>query len=131
MAWTNARAKQAYERSRYHSKRADPAERLRLLVNDAAKRSKKLGTRVKLSKAWRLRALKQTHCAVTGIMFDLSVMRGRINQLAPSLDRIDPSKGYTDKNTRLVLYFVNTAKNDMTDAQFRTLVMVAASNMRH
>lgn len=64
-------------------------------------------------------------------MFDLSKRKGAPNPLAPSLDRIDSSLGYTDKNTRMVLHFVNNAKSDMTDEQFRTLVLVAASNMRH
>lgn len=114
----------------YHRNRTDLAARVRRLVYDGRKRSKKLGATFRLSKAWIVRAGKQDACAVTGIMFDLTKSRGNANPLGPSLDRIDASKGYTDKNTRLVTYFVNVAKGDWSEEQFRTLVIVAASNMR-
>lgn len=123
--------KRKAELALYYSKRTDPVERVRLLVQSARKRSKRSRHPVHLSKAWQSRSSKQTRCAVTGILFDYSSARGWVNPLAPSLDRIDASKGYTDKNTRLVIYFVNVAKNEWSDEQFRTLVMVAASNMRH
>lgn len=123
--------KRSRELARYHNTRSDPRERLLRMVQSARKRSKRSGQIVRLSKAWQARAAKQERCAVTGIMFDLSTKRGVVNPLAPSLDRIDASKPYTDKNTRLVLYFVNIAKSNWSDEQFRTLVLVAASNMRH
>lgn len=101
------------------------------MLADAKSRAKKCGISFKISKAWRARALKQDACAVTGIMFDLADARSNVNPLAPSLDRIDASKGYTDSNTRLVIYFVNVAKSDWSDDQFRTLILASASNMRH
>lgn len=129
MAYASVENKRASELKRYHALRSDQTERVRLLVKDAKKRSP---VAVRLSKAWQRRASKQTSCAVTGIMFDLSLSRrGAVNPLAPSLDRIDSSKGYTDKNTRLVVYFVNVAKHTWFDEQFRLLVLTAASNMRH
>lgn len=47
-------------------------------------------------------------CELTGIRFDLTVPR---SWNAPSLDRIDPSQGYTMSNTRVVLYAVNVMAN--------------------
>lgn len=48
-------------------------------------------------------------CEVTGEPFDLSPGR---KFSSPSLDRIDPKKGYTFENTRIVLNLVNAAMGD-------------------
>lgn len=54
-------------------------------------------------------------CLLTGIPFDLLPLgNGRSNPFAPSLDRIDPTKGYTDANTRLVCWGINIAKSTFT-----------------
>ena len=123
--------RRAYQRRRYAERRYDLANRVRLLVKDGRRRAKQRALPFRLSKSWVARAQKQTVCAVTGIMFDLSARVGAPNPLAPSLDRVDSSKGYTDANTRLVLHFVNIAKSDLSDAEFRTLVLVTASNLRN
>lgn len=57
---------------------------------------------------------QEGRCAISGRKFDLA--RPRENETvranAPSLDRIEPSKGYTKGNVRLVCYQVNTALNE-------------------
>lgn len=76
------------------------------------------------------------HCAVTGIKFDL-----RINQngkrsrswspYAPSLDKIDSRKPYTDENTRVVIWQYNVMKGELSDDQVfeicKLIVTVRAS----
>jgi hypothetical protein len=47
-------------------------------------------------------------CELTGIAFDLTMPRA---WNAPSLDRIDSKAGYTQNNTRVVLYALNVAAN--------------------
>jgi hypothetical protein len=47
-------------------------------------------------------------CEVTGIPFDLAKPRA---WNAPSLDQIEPKAGYTQENTRVVLYAVNVMAN--------------------
>lgn len=57
-----------------------------------------------------------TRCQRTGRPFDLSfktAKRQRSN--APSIDRIDSSKGYTSDNVQLVCWAYNAAKHSMTD----------------
>jgi len=52
-------------------------------------------------------------CAVTGAKFDLTVdeKSGR-RPMAPSIDRIDSSLGYTEDNVRLVCQITNLALNN-------------------
>lgn len=128
---TRKAARRANLRRNYHERRTNLAARVGHLVRDGRKRSKQRKIPFRLTRSWISRAQKQSVCAVTGIMFDLTSRAGSVNPLAPSLDRIDSRKGYTDNNTRLVLHFVNMAKSDLTDAEFRTLVLVTASNLRN
>lgn len=54
-------------------------------------------------------------CEVTGIPFSALKLPGRDSNrhpYSPSLDRIDPSTGYSRGNCRLVLFAVNVALND-------------------
>lgn len=49
-------------------------------------------------------------CAKTGIPFDFEGMKGK-RPFGPSIDRIDPSKGYTADNIQIVCNIYNFAKN--------------------
>lgn len=53
-------------------------------------------------------------CAVTGIPFELG--RSRRDAYSPSIDRIEPTKGYTRDNCRFVLWAINACKGSATDA---------------
>lgn len=39
---------------------------------------------------------------------------------SPSLDRIDPTKGYVPGNVQVVSFLANRAKSNLSDAQLRT-----------
>jgi len=56
-------------------------------------------------------------CAITGILFRLDRC-GTKRAFAPSIDRIECSKGYTKDNVRLVCLVVNIALNDFGDNIF-------------
>lgn len=109
------------------------AGRIQELAWIAKSRAKQSGVEHSLSKAWVEKAAQSTSCPVTGLLFVIGAARvnGAPHPLSPSLDRIDPTKGYTDGNTRVVSYFVNVAKSAWSQEQFEMLVMAAASNLRH
>ena len=60
---------------------------------------------------WReiQRRIEVGACEVTGLPFDLTQPK---SWNAPSLDQIVPSAGYTQQNTRVVLYALNTMANN-------------------
>lgn len=61
-------------------------------------------------------------CPVTGIRFELgNDPRYVKNPFSPSLDRIDSSQGYTNKNTRIVIWQYNLMKGEMSDHDVRLL----------
>lgn len=62
-------------------------------------------------------------CAMTGVAFVKS--RFKHAPLAPSIDRIDSTLGYTPDNCRLVTYIVNCAKNQFTEAEFYAMCLAA------
>lgn len=49
-------------------------------------------------------------CELTKFPFELG--RTRRGAFSPSIDRIDPTKGYTEDNCRFVLWAVNVFKNN-------------------
>jgi len=95
-----------------------------------ARRRKLSGT---LDAAWLAKWAQVRSCPILGIPFMSAGTRlnNAPHPLTPSLDRLDPSLGYTPENTRVVSYFVNVSKNAWPDDQYRLLTMVAANNMRH
>jgi hypothetical protein len=81
-------------------------------------RSKKRGIKFTLSRTYFER-LWTGKCELTHIKFRL--MKGRLNPFAPSIDRIDPKKGYVDGNVRFILFGLNALKSNGTDTDMRTI----------
>lgn len=54
-------------------------------------------------------------CPILGIPLTTAV--GRPTNNSPSLDRIDPSKGYTEDNVQVISYLANTMKSNATAEQ--------------
>ena len=54
-------------------------------------------------------------CALSGLPFDLSVPKQQ-SPYAPSIDKINPTEGYTEANSRLILWSLNAFKGSNTDA---------------
>lgn len=80
-----------------------------------------------------LNELKRGYCAVTGIIFDLSDNHKKYNRkrnaYAPSLDRINSNDGYTNENTRLVIWQYNAMKGELTD--FETIQLCKIISQRY
>lgn len=67
------------------------------------------------------------YCAATEISFDLTVNRKQgmtRHPFAPSLDKIDPLKPYTDENTRVVIWQYNMMKGELSDVEVLALARV-------
>lgn len=80
----------------------------------AADRNEVFGLRLATVEAW----MQIGVCPVTGYRFILDSNGDRSkNPFAPSLDRIDIAKPYTDTNARLVIWAYNMFKGQMTDEQ--------------
>ena len=75
---------------------------------------------------WVERQIEKGVCAATGIPFELADGIGpeKVNPYTPSADRIDPRKGYTYRNTQIVIWAYNRAKGEYAD---RTFKFVASS----
>lgn len=91
--------------------RATPKGRAAHLVNAARKRSRISGVGVSVPTAFVEWALITGICMRTGIKFDFGCYGSRA-AFAPSLDRVDPTKGYTLENTEVVCNAFNMAKNE-------------------
>lgn len=56
-------------------------------------------------------------CEVTGLAFEFESLGAGPNPRSASIDRIDPSRGYTQGNARFILFAVNALKGRGTDQQ--------------
>jgi len=94
------------------SDRSHPRRRATLLRDKARVRAKRLGLNFDLPIEWVHNQLKRGTCAVTGISFDLATGLGSRfhHKYAPTIDRIDPSQGYTRENCQVVVCQYNAAK---------------------
>jgi hypothetical protein len=69
-----------------------------------------------------VRSLVVSHCPIFGIPLDWSRHRGNgtvTTDGSPSLDRIDPSKGYIKGNVWIISYRANRIKNDATHEELK------------
>lgn len=92
--------------------------RAKKLVRMAAARAKKAGVPYDLDWQWLHEKLLCGHCEATGL--ELQIGKG-ISPWAPSLDRIEGSKGYVKSNVRVVVYVFNMAKSSFSDCDVEKL----------
>ena len=83
--------------------------KINLLFRTSEKRAVKNLWDFDLTKEWIKEKIEAGHCEVSGEMFSCKVgeFSTHFNPYTPSIDRIDPSKGYTMNNCRMVLACVN------------------------
>lgn len=106
----NAR-QQAYHRKYYET----VTGRIVALLGVARVRARKRGLQFELTREWVEAKLLPGKCELTGIPFDLSrdglALKFR-SPFAPSIDRKDNAKGYTENNCRMVCVVANYAMNE-------------------
>lgn len=90
--------------------RVTPRGRANRLLNNAKDRAKRRNIEFNLTPQWVENKLTLGVCELTGLAFDLTVSKNtKDNPFAPSLDRINSAIGYTENNTRVILWSVNRA----------------------
>lgn len=87
--------------------------RASMLRNRCKQRSKIYEMEFSLTKDYVIELLSKQKCAKTNI--DLIIDDSSYNPYAPSIDRIDNSKGYTDENIQIVCMIYNFCKNSFTE----------------
>jgi hypothetical protein len=78
-----------------------------------------------------METIAMDHCPVTGELLDWELQfseEGKRNAMAPSLDKIIPSLGYTQGNVAIICNQMNTLKSDMTLEQLNQLVNYVCRN---
>jgi hypothetical protein len=119
----------ARKAARRHSTRQNTP--WRAFLRSARWSAQNKGLEFDLTEAWA--AARWTgHCEMSGIAFDLSRPEGKrgILALAPSIDRIDSTKGYTRNNCRFVLFCVNALKNVGTDDDVFRIALGIVNTLR-
>jgi len=104
-----------------HVYRATIGGRASLLISNAKRRCKDKNIEFHLTRQWVEEHLARNTCEITGMLFDFGPPIGGVSRMinAPSLDRIDKNKHYTEDNTRVILWAVNCAL-----AEYGTEVML-------
>lgn len=92
------------------------------LVRYARRRARLKGLTFEITKEWVEARIRSFYCEATGLPFDLTKIPGRRNPYGPSLDRKDPSQGYTRENTQVVVWIYNTLKSDFGEEEVSLLV---------
>jgi len=88
----------------------------RMPVEAAKNRAAIKGITCNLTEAWAIKVWTG-YCAISGLAFKYERSSKGPSIFAPSIDRIDSTKGYAQDNCRFVLACVNFFKNNGTDAE--------------
>lgn len=96
-----------------------PARKISYMLSKARGRALKKGKAFTLDAAWISEVFdkQRGRCALSGMRMAFGEAEGK-SPLAPSIDRIDVSEGYTRDNCRLVCVIVNLARLDWSDEDF-------------
>lgn len=104
------RLQKASRECRMRRRAEDPAK---YMLDNAQDRARIKGLEFALSREWLEVKLVAGVCEVTGVKLDWSRETTK-----PSLDRLDTSKGYTEKNTRVTTWIYNRARGTFSDEEF-------------
>ncbi len=104
-------------RARWREWSRTPSGIVTVLLNYARDRARRGDLAFELDRAFVEQKLDAGVCELTGLPLEPGPSdKHRVAPMAPSLDRIVPSKGYTKANTRMVCFAVNRARSDWGDA---------------
>ena len=109
MAWRRKDpVKNRQMQKRYYSTKKGKAS---MLACSAKQRARKRGLPCQITQKWVMDRLEKGVCEVTGLPFDISAGNGR-SAFSPSLHRKNSKRGYTYRNTQVVVWVHNAACND-------------------
>lgn len=114
---TQGKARAEADRRYHQSRKNCPRYRLRRMVAQASLRAKRGGLEFGLE--WRLMEVPSV-CPLLGVPLEFGGgCKGRTN--SPSLDRIDPTRGYTTDNVWIISHRANVIKNNATLAELEMI----------
>lgn len=123
-----------YHRNYYHGYTRDRLFKKpwKPLLLSAKYRSVKLKIDFDLDEAW-MESRWTGYCELTKLPFSSpEKRRGYKNKsFSPSIDKIDPAKGYTKNNCRLILFAVNCFKRDDSDVEMYAIAEALIANNPH
>ena len=91
--------------------------RAKVYLSYLAKRCRRKNLPMTLTQEWIMQKLTAGRCEQTDIAFNFhSLPNSNRSPWAFSIDRIDPSFGYTIENSQCVVWAYNAAKGEGTDA---------------
>jgi hypothetical protein len=100
---------------------ADPKNRIRMLCYNAARRAKSRQLEYSGKIEELLISNPPLYCACCGVILDYVRGKGN-NPKAPSIDRVDSSKGYIPNNIEIICVRCNLVKTDGTIAEHELIV---------
>lgn len=112
--------------TRLEWRRRSPRTTLNINLRDALKRcpTENPATLDDLMEIWDRQEGK---CAASGL--PMTWAQGGLKPTSITLDRIDPEKGYSASNLRLLCYAVNSFKGRMCDAEMLAMAKAIVANM--
>jgi len=114
----NPKTRERIGRKNFKNHRENPEK---FILNRCKYRAKKNGIEFNL----KLEDIKiPTHCPLLGIKIEMSleyVGKGRAIDSSPSVDRVDPQKGYVRGNIRIISFLANMIKSKATPEQIKKL----------
>ncbi len=114
--------RKASRRLQYKKRETSTSGRAYTLWRTSKYRAKKNGIKYDLDRDWFEQKLIIGRCEVSGVKFDMKQTEGRYhNPRSPSIDKINPKKGYVKSNCQVVLHAVNQAKGVMTMKEFKEM----------
>lgn len=118
----------SYRATQKAKEESSPWHRAARLLIWIRSRAAKTGREFDLTQEWLFERLERGECDVTGIALELSKPPGlRFHPWAPSVDRIDCKKGYTQDNCRIVCWIYNMAKSEWSDEIVTTFAKALAA----
>lgn len=116
------RRSQRAEKERTYRLEYDAIHRGRLLSAEARRRARRRGIPFDLDRHTQEieSRIQGGRCEMTGLPLDLYAKGMQWN--SPSLDRIDPTKGYTYANIRIVCFGMNAAMGNWGEAVLRRML---------
>jgi len=120
---------QAYDISIHASNRRDEFTGFREFItriNKRAKLNSKFINHLTLQDLKEVWEAQNGICPYTGLKLELpNISKVSKNKLAKaSLDRIDSNKGYTKDNVQFMSPYINYLKNDLTQAEFKSILQL-------
>lgn len=80
------------------------------LISSIRIKCRQQGLEFDLTKSWLEKKIEAGKCELSGLPFDMDQKRG---PMSPTVDRIDPKGGYTMKNCRLIIWYLNRALSNL------------------